>query len=283
MTEDEYRNNPEYLHYSDLCLIARSYQYYEYIKSIPPELIPDSDAMKFGRAYDTYILEPEKFTNEWFIVEESARPEPEKTMASKANQAWKTTIEAEYPGKFISEKEHKVLKSMQWQLMHHPTAKLFITPDGKPQNIERFDLSGHKFTGKYDIFYEQKQLIVDLKTIVTVNPKYVLNHILKYRYYLQEYIYRAGAFKNYGFNPNFLFIFQEKAAPHDVLVLSLSNDWQIKAEWELKRLLAIYDKHQKEPELFKGIEPNIYEMELPSYLAGHEVIEDEEPEEIEYF
>lgn len=277
MTDEEYFKQP-YLHYSDLCLIAHSYEYYEYIKSIPPEMKPDTDAMKFGRAYDTFMLKQDEFYNEWFVIKDEDRPEPEKTFTSTANKNWKKQIESEYPGKFITGDEFKKLERMYWQLTHHPAAKLFVTPDGIPQNVETFDLFNHKFTSKHDIFYPNKQLIVDLKTTISVNPKNVLNSIIKYRYYLQEYIYRQGVYINYGYNPNFLFIFQEKSAPYDCLVVDLDYEWQVKAEGEIKHLLSIYDKHQNNPNLFKGISESIYNIEMPEYLTRHTDIEEEETE-----
>jgi hypothetical protein len=51
-----------------------------------------TDAMIFGTAVHTYILEAHKFSREFFVLDESKRPKPDKNFQTKENKEWRDGI-----------------------------------------------------------------------------------------------------------------------------------------------------------------------------------------------
>ncbi len=100
ITNKEYQSDEDYERCTGLKLAYKSmFQYYEYKKG----LTKDTPALSFGRLYHTVLEGQDKFSSEFAVIDKLARPEPDKTMASKMNKEWLEviTLRAEADGKQV--------------------------------------------------------------------------------------------------------------------------------------------------------------------------------------
>lgn len=271
MTDIEYRALDS-LCYSDLSNLARSYNYYEYQRSVPPNA-ETTPALRFGNAYDTYILQPEVFKREYGVLNEYNRPELDKTMASKLNQAWKQDFFKKHGNLYVTLDEMGQLNEMGNALHNNPFAHQLLTTDGGvAQDIATYELFGLPFKSKFDLAFPEKRLILDLKTTQSIADRDLSNSIVKYRYYIQSLLYRWAFEKKYNSQPNFFFIFQEKNPPYEVVVLTLADEWDDFARKEIERLVSYY-LDCKGGKGCKTRYSDVLTLEKPHYLNN------EQPEE----
>ena len=268
MTEQEYRAHPA-LHYSILKELEHSFARFEYVRNLPPEAQKDTPALRFGKAYDTYLLQEDVFANEFYVLDPKAAPEPEKTMASKANKEWKAQKESEYGTNIISVDEYFDLMRMKDALMNHPIAGYYLkTPGGMVQTPTFFQLYGLDFKMKTDLQFPDLGIIIDLKTIISIDKFCISQAVNKYRYYWQQYLYRVGLEEFYGKPFDFYFIFQAKQPPHDVAVVQLDREYTVQASIDVQRLCEKYRWHLNNPSQFKGEHGGVLQIEMPKYLSN---------------
>ncbi len=170
----------------------------------------ETEAMLVGSAFHAMMLEPDEFKKLYAFEPDMDR----RTKAGKAYIAeWKEQnqhIPNHVPGKYES-----MLLNMQESLNNHPRYKeLVVKENGEFEKINLFELLGTKCKAKVDYFNTKNNYIVDIKTCQSINVESILESIKKYMYGVQAAFYLDGMKAH-----KFYFVFIEKKAPYDVLVI----------------------------------------------------------------
>ena len=195
-----------------------------------------SEAMNFGSAYHTRILEPGKFND---IV----KVEPEINKRTKAGkEELKLFYEKYKPGKvFITEKEFTTIQFMSKQLHRNEQAtKLLKGINSEVTGL--FKVPGFDYQGKIRIdALKEDQYLIDLKTTTDVDPGNFSRSCLKYGYHIQAAWYLMGYKAITGVDAEFYFIVQEKKAPNIVAVYKPSQAFLDAGLEKVHKALEIYN------------------------------------------
>ena len=161
----------EKLSVSGLKEFSKSLQHYLDYKN---RIQSSSDAMRFGTALHTAVLEPEKFNEEICVLDEIPSIKQIKKgwpKAASMKKMWfEVTLLLESPKTVITAEQLEMIKSMHVAIFKHPVASQLIAK-GKEKEIwlkgklpcNHGDIDIH---GKADVVHDGKaKICIDLKTI----------------------------------------------------------------------------------------------------------------------
>ena len=209
----------------------------------------DSKAMAFGRAYHSYIDGKE---NEFFVLNECERPDTTKGMTAKVNIEWKNKIFAENET-VITVEEFEQIKEMRTELYcNNIMCKLL----GSQTNEEVFkaEINGFKVKCKPDRLQKDQALIIDWKTIDEISERKIRYAINDYDYDMQCALYADILEAITVIKHNFIFVFQAKTAPYEVLPVLIRNGSTVMQNGREKYLRACkIAKEAFETNVFKGV------------------------------
>lgn len=210
-------------------------------------------AMEFGSAFHTFILEPEKFDQEYVIENELekspkrvllknvGRPAYEAYKAEKAkvdfiNDKAKEDFEEKAEGKIIlSLKDWYVLQEMKNAIMNHPEAWPLI--EGAIYEQSYFwEECGLMVKARPDILH--KNMIVDLKTCVSAETRSFQSVMADSGYHVQGAMIRDAVRACEGRDiPNVINICIEKAYPWEIGIKIISEDALAEGQRKYKEIL----------------------------------------------
>lgn len=207
ITDDNYFEDRDYITSSMIKLaLEGSKKQFDYAMNNSIE----SEAFLVGSAFHAMMLEPDKFSELYAF-------EPAMDRRTKAGKEYIAEWQEEnkhipnhIPGKYES-----MLYNMQESLNNHPTYNKLVIPDkGGREEILLFKHNDVKCKAKID--YYNDDYIVDVKTCNSVKTMDVVESIKKYLYHVQAafYLKSKEEFKT------FYFVFIEKKAPHDVIIIN---------------------------------------------------------------
>ena len=222
---------------SSLKYFKRSPMHYKYFLEHPE---PSSPAQVFGNLVHTLILEPDKFSEKYFSLDESQRPFPEQTFAKKENKEWLIEQKAKLGTRLMVSADDLVIASeMKEAVFQDPVALEILKAKGNIFEKENFwKEEGLNCKSKYDIW--NNEFIADIKTAQNADPKEFIKTIPWYDYHRQGGMYIAGdkqGFPDYNNQKPFFFIAIEKTAPYGVSVIKLSKEFIEEGILEYKMLL----------------------------------------------
>lgn len=208
---------------SALSNFKRSPRHYLYHKAIKVEPTP---AMVFGSAFHCWVLENEKFWEQFFLLDNSKRTEPDKAMNSKLNIAWKAQVMAANSHKSMIEPEDlEKIKRMHDALMKHEPAAELINQIGEVE-VPLFwkdDVTGIEMKGKMDGAHDE--FTIDLKTCLNAQPESFSIDAYNNAYHRQAALYMDGRSANKRNKGEFYFIAIEKEQPYGVSVMKCAQDF----------------------------------------------------------
>lgn len=150
----------------------------EYIKRKSGEPMEESDATRRGSALHTLVFEESLFDSKHLVYNAAERPEPEMTMASKKNKAWKDNIMAQALMKektVITFEEYEVLRMQRAKLLANDTAWNILN---QPRIVElsiyfKLQWNGRIFYMKIrpDMIAMKKPFYADLKSTRNASPE----------------------------------------------------------------------------------------------------------------
>ena len=194
----------------------------------------DTDGMRFGRLYHSIIAGD---TDSYVLLDETKRPEPEKTFASKANKLWKNGIidNARMNNKdIISLDEYNQILEMIERLRSDETVQRVNAFDLVQEEAFKADIKEGDITYKVKCKPDGLQigrgennanLVIDWKTCASVAPGKVRYDFVKFGYDVQAALYSDIISSLNGYTEtNFLFVFQEKTEPYDALPVLVKWD-----------------------------------------------------------
>lgn len=246
------------------------------------EEVVETDAMRFGSAYHCYILEPEKFENEYYVFNDQAICEAligdgyKSPRSTKAYKEWEESEMRIIGDKSIIKKEEfERIKAMKERLFSHPYAKMLLTK-GEPE----VGLSGTITTEagdinvklKPDYIKEIKHIVVDLKTAADASLDGFTRAAADRDYHIQAAFYSDMIELLNGDNRSitFIFIAQEKTKPYAFNLFEASPQFIAQGRYEYEMLLQLY-KYCLDNNKWPGYQcfcPNRYgllELSLPKW------------------
>ena len=236
MSNAEYRQK-EGISASDLKKMMKCMALWKYFADNPEEN-GDSPALKFGRAFHKYCLEPYDFANEYIVS-------PKFDRRTKEGKAQAEAFEKEAAGKeIIDEETFDKLQKMQEVMYSTPYVKRLISGEHEKSYFWIDEDTGVKCKCRTDSFGSigSMDIICDIKTTKNAETQAFMRDALKYGYDVQAAHYIEGMKAATGKDYKFIFICQETIAPYLVNVLEC-DDYFIQNGMEVrKQLLQTYKK-----------------------------------------
>jgi hypothetical protein len=187
---------------------------------IEGKLDSETVALSFGRAFHCAILEPERFADEY-----AAEPDfgdcRFKAAKDKRN-AWRD----EHAGHNIVDSESMVaIEGMRAAVLAHPLAGKMIR-DGQSELTAVWDDpdTGLRCQCRADYYVRKLAMILDVKTTDDAGEDGFRRSIYKYRYHVQDALYRFG-FSAVGEHvQHFVLVAVEKEPPYALATYALDAD-----------------------------------------------------------
>lgn len=196
---------------SDLWQMKKSAAHYKYHIDNPEEPTP---ALIFGQAYHKYVLEPETFFEEFYVL-------PEVNKRTKEGRAIVEALQAENKGKTAIDGEtFTTIQDMRTALENSPETAPYIDAirSGKARTEVPFvwedDETGEVCKCKADMIIDETAEIIDLKSTLSCEDGAFERSANKFGYNYQAGFYTEGIDKCTSEKHTFKFIAQEKNAPY---------------------------------------------------------------------
>jgi exodeoxyribonuclease VIII len=267
MNNSEYFSNKEYVNFSSLKHYKQSPAYFKYMQENPQK---STEEMNFGSAFHCLVLEPEKFDEQFFMLIDSARPEPDKTFGSKLNKEWRDNILKVNSDKIIiSFDDFNKIQSMISILSTDKQIKELLS-NGIAETPILTELNNVKIKCKPD--YKSINYIIDLKTTTKGNstPQQFCKTIANFMYHVQAALYLDACKEDDFFDRKFIIIAQEKEPPFLFSKFLLSENTISVGRYEYVNLLSIHkhciDSNQWEGnDIYCNTDNGLIEIELPKW------------------
>ena len=264
MTEKEYREHGA-LSRSDLWRIRESPEKFAYFMTHPE---PQTESLLFGSVYHKLVLEPDDFGNEYAVeinVDKRTKDGREQIQNWLGSIGDKTVVSAKIYDKAVEMKEALSKSKLAMALLNgeHECAYFWQDEDTGVHCKCRLDCL-RELNGK--------PLIVDLKTASTCETDKWIRDSIKYGYHMQVGMYSSGVAANYGVQPDFVFIVQEKEPPYSVNIFKSTTEYYNYGVDEFRALIGLY-KHCMDTNNWygqMGENEQINDLTLPSWIGGGE-------------
>ena len=233
----------------------------------------DTPALRFGRALHLAILEPARFEQTYVLAPDFG--------SLRKNDATGTTTEQGRENKKRRDDWHEAHKAavildsadgvrmlgMIRAIVAHPLARPLLER-GLPEAtvIAKCPETGLRAKVRPDDLRDDIGTIVDVKRSEDASPKGFARSIAKYRYHVQDALYRTIAGQAGLPIRHFVFVAVEPEAPYLVAVHSLTED-ALRAGHNAWRLDARTLADCLSKDQWPGYDARIHELSLPSWAS----------------
>ena len=192
-----------------------------------------SAAMEFGTAVHAFILEPEKFAEEYFVMEKN--PFHGATKAGKIFKA--EQLELVGNKTIITQANFDILLDMAASIKENPQTDGLITGALYEQSIYWTDKdTGLLCKARPDILHSN--FIVDLKTADDASEYKFQRSVYHFGYHVQMAMLREGVLQTTGKDiKDFIFLVIEKSAPYATAIYTLDESFLDRGLNEFKLIL----------------------------------------------
>jgi hypothetical protein len=246
-TDNEYHADKEHISASALKKLKVSPAHFK-----EEEETEETEAMIFGSAYHCYVLEPERFEEEYYVFSDQAICEVligEGYKSPRSTKAYKEWEESEWRvignKKVINKDLFEHIKAMRQRLMSYPYTKMLLTnginEQGYMGEIET-EAGPVKIKFKPDKVNDKKKIIIDLKTTIDASAEGFPRHAADLDYHIQAAFYSDLMERVSGDNRpyTFFFIAQEKKKPYAFNVFECSPQFISQGRFEYEMLLQLF-------------------------------------------
>lgn len=239
--------------------IARSPLHYQAWLTEPDK---DTPALAFGRAFHCAILEPERFATEY--ASEPDFGDCRKKENKAARDAWRESNRAAV---WLPADDWEAIEHMVRAVRNHELGRLILR-DGDPEvTLTWLDkATGLPCKARPDYLVRSRRMCVDVKTTDDASEEAFARTVAKYRYHVQDALYRDACAQTGEAVEHFLFVAVEKTAPYAVNVHTLDEDaigrGYTRARIEIELLADCVKRNE-----FPGYPPHIHTLSLPPWVA----------------
>lgn len=229
---DDYHNNKDYISASSIKEARKSMKHYNYYRNAQkePTFKPHFD---FGNAFELLLLDffqgTKEFDDKCIVFDESKRPEQDKGITSKINQEWKQSILNS--GKYvIMPKDVEVLNEMLYSCQSDEIIRKLLKNTDKQVSLFWTDEeSGLQLKTRPDVNKSKANVLIDIKTCDSADPKDFARSVAKFDYPIQAAIQMRGAIAS-GLMPQvdkYYWLAVEKKAPYCAQIFEFDMmDWE---------------------------------------------------------
>jgi hypothetical protein len=207
---------PAFVSKSALDLIEKSPLHYKHWLDGGEEREP-SPALAFGAAFHCAVLETERFAQHYAFAPDFG--DLRLKGPREARKAWLAEHEGQEP---ISVDDGRLICGMLASVNKHPLVSKLMR-EGSPELTVRWDdrETGLPCRARADWYVSRIRTVLDLKSSQDASREAFRRDVARYRYFVQDALYRA-AFAAVG-EPidHFVFVVVEKAPPHAVALYQL--------------------------------------------------------------
>lgn len=220
---------------------------------------PSTPAMILGDALHAFVLEPDRFTDEYAILPYGLdrRTKEGKLYCSQIADKHAITFE-----------EGKQITAMRESVMAHPAARMLIDRMDEPEQtfIWHDKSSGVKCKARLDMPLPNIQTIVDLKSGIDANRSAFERAIFQFGYHRQAAMYiDAGNTLAGGIAyEHFVIIAVEKEPPYAVAVYRLRDDVVSAGYLQVRPLIERYGQCQAAGR-WPAYSPDVEDIALPRW------------------
>lgn len=258
-----------------LGIFKQSPKHFQHARLVGMESTPD---MVFGIAFHTYLLEPQWFERDVFVLDETKRPVPDKDYKTHANADWKRAQFAENSDKeVITTAQFELIKWMAEAIQKHELAGEILRMSQSQYECKlQWQYKGTACKSLLD--QRHSQFINDYKTCQSADPdEWARVSFFPYGYDRQGGMYLAGdsggELPYSGRWKDVFFTAVEKSAPYGVAVYQPSREVLSRGVEEYQMLVEQYAACVRsgiwEGYEFKSIGGSgKFDIQLPYYLRG---------------
>jgi hypothetical protein len=221
----------------------------------------DTEAMEFGRAYHTYMLEIDRFEKEYIV-----KPK----FKGKGSKARREEWEEENKDKNTITIEGKdALKAMCDRLYKHPIAGPMLSDEGESELVVVWNdpITGALCKARIDRLNKKIPAEVDLKSCLDAREGPFKKSAWDKGYPIQAAFYRYGLYQVTGIEHPFYFIAQEKKPPYDLIVYKAGPDMLYHGQLACARGLAIYSECLR-TDKWPGYPEETKELGVPGWVKN---------------
>lgn len=278
---DQYHAHPA-IGRSGLELIAQSPKHYwdRYLNPDRPEQ-DDNEHFAFGRAFHSYILEPELFRDTYVTIPADAPKKPTSTQinakkpsdATLAQLAWWSEFAAKTKGKqLLTNDDYERLENIAQNVRQHGGARALLSMPGKAEVTVFWNdpVTGVECKARFD-WLTDDGIIVDTKTCRTANPdgedgQNFIKDAYAHGYPMQAAWYSEGYRQAFGKDPAaFVFIAAEKTRPYCVSVMRTTEVFVAYGDTQWRKHLSTYAACLKTG-IWPAYSDKIIELGLPDWV-----------------
>lgn len=240
----------------------------------------ESEALTFGSAYHTYVLEPENFENEYHIFDESFILDVLRGEGSKSPRATNKYKEW-YAGEMteagnrtlISKDSFSVIEKMSERIKKHRYAKSLLSGGEAEKSLYctlQTEAGEIKVKIRPDYKKTKHTIVSDLKTCADASAIEFPKQAANYDYHIQAALYSDILRAITGDEWPFFFIAQEKSTPFAFNIFEASEQFISQGRYEYEQLLRLY-KYCSDKDYWPGYQvfcPNrfgVLELKLPAW------------------
>jgi hypothetical protein len=248
--EGDYYNLRDYISYSGLKNLKKSPAHYRQYKDEPLEV--ETDAMAFGSAYHSYILEPAKFETDYYVFDDDAIYQVligEGFKSPRSTKQYKEWQESEMrvigDRKVIEKADYFKIKDMKERLLSHYYCRALLSGGEAEKSItgQLQTVEGEiNIKGRPDYIKLNKHFIIDLKTTFDASEEGFTKAAADGDYHIQAALYSdlmemiTGDERGW----TFYFIAQEKRKPYAFNIFEASPQFIGQGRYEYEQLLKLY-------------------------------------------
>ena len=175
-------------------------------------------AMRIGSAFHCLLLEPDRYTSSYIVKPAGMK------LNTKDGIAWAKEhgITSADDPRLLSADAERDLLGMQAAILCHPAASRIVCDGAAEVSLRWLDEdTGVRCEARADYWVRKRRLCADLKSTEDASPEEFAKSVARFRYHVQDAMYRDG-FRHCG-EPvdHFALVCVEKKAPFAVAVYTL--------------------------------------------------------------
>jgi hypothetical protein len=264
MNEQEYRALPA-ISQSDLLILLDSPLKYQHREQMRKE----TDEMRFGTAFHTALLEPERFKREYGVLPEFWGPTKDgkpSQQSAAAKQKRAEFLAANEGTIWLDQEDMDNIVGMLNSVANNPKVKKYgILSGGEREKIIEFEYRGRKCKGRMDIYHESHPLFgvvcTDLKTTKNGHPVFFAKDVHNSDYDGQFGFYDIPKPFNKAFS-----LTVEKEFPWVSEVYDMTH-WIALGRRKVDKAFDILDACEATGD-FYGYTEELSGLPIPAWLAG---------------
>ena len=260
MDFQEYLDEPDFLHSTDLKLLAQSINHW-----LAKSSFEQTKALKLGQLGHTMILEINKLTERYLVM-----PKVDGRTTKGQEQKLLAEAQAKEEGKILISQD-EFTQALGWRdnILKNPiTQNVFQMGKGRNEIsgfFEHPEYNGIKGAFRVDKLLFDDRICIDLKIMLSAHPYAFQSSVKKFRYDIQAAWYLDGLKIITGDDYDFLFVVCEKSNPFNVQTYRLSDKTLAKAREDIGLIIQKYNE-------FKGANDH-QKTRLSGYYDGIQTLD----------